>query len=119
MTGAVRIKTRRALIKEESVTQNKIVFTMTASPHKGGEQVFHNSIELVVENGVGGASFIPLEVGGTQAVLQGEIIADRRLVTDRALAEYLEDTLASKESIHLDLSVVLGERSLGECLRAA
>ncbi|UNK46280.1 hypothetical protein [Arthrobacter sulfonylureivorans] len=71
------------------MTQNKIVFTMTASPHKGGEQVFHNSIELVVENGVGGASFIPLEVGGTQAVLQGEIIADRRLDNMNGTGDWL------------------------------
>lgn len=101
------------------MTQSKIVFTMTVSPREGDEQVFRNSVGLVAENGVGGASFMPVEIGSTQAVLQGEIFADRRLVTDRGLAEYLEDTLASKESIHLDLSVVLGERSLGERLRAA
>jgi hypothetical protein len=89
------------------VTQNKIVFTLTASPHGGDEQVFRNSIGLVVENGVGAASFTPVEIGSTQAVLQGEIIADLRLVTERGLAEYLEDTLASKESIHLDLSLAL------------
>jgi len=89
------------------VTQDHIVFTLTASPHEGGEQVFRDSIDLVVEHGVGGAIFTPVEIGSTQAVLQGEIIADLRLVTERGLAEYLEDTLASKESIHLDLTLQL------------
>jgi len=95
------------LIKEKSVTQNKIVFTVNVLPREGSEQLFRNSIEKMVENGVGGASFAPVEIGRTQAVLQGEIIADLRLVTERGLAEYLEDTLASKESIHLDLSLTL------------
>jgi hypothetical protein len=95
-------------LKEVNVTQNKIVFTVTASPQEGDEEVFRNSIGLIVENGVGSASFIPIEIGRSQAVLQGEIIADLRLVTERGLAEYLEDTLASKESIHLDLSLAMG-----------
>lgn len=95
------------ILKEESVTQDKIVFTVTASPRDGGGQVFRSSIQMMVENGVGGASFIPLHIGSRQAVLRGEMIADLRLVTERGLAEYLEDTLASKESIHLDLALEL------------
>ncbi|MGW6172412.1 hypothetical protein ACWF5H_02860 [Arthrobacter sp. NPDC055138] len=101
------------------MTQSKIVFTLTASPHIGDERVFRNSIELMVEDGVGGASFTPADIGRTQAVLQGGIIADRRLVTARGLAEYLADTLASKEGIRLALGVELGDRSVGERLRAA
>ena len=94
--------------------QNKIVFTVTASAREGGDQVFRNSIKMMVENGVGGASFLPVEIGNMRAVLQGEMIADLRLVTERGLAEYLEDTLASKESIHLDLALELeaNDRSL-------
>lgn len=107
------------ILKEESVTQDKIVFTVTASPRDDGGQVFRSSIQMMVENGVGGASFIPLQIGSRQAVLQGEMVADPRLVTERGLAEYLEDTSASKEGIHLALDVELGEHFFGWRPRAA
>ncbi|WP_169304079.1 hypothetical protein [Arthrobacter sp. CAU 1506] len=43
------------------MTQDKIAFTVTASPRDGGEKVFRNSIQIMVENGVGGASFMALQ----------------------------------------------------------
>ena len=101
------------------VELNKITFMMTATPAVGGERLFQASIEGVVENGAGGASFTAVGIDDTRAVLQGEIVGDARLVTARGLAEYLEDTLASKAGIQLRLDVELAARSRAERFRAA
>ncbi|MFD1212930.1 hypothetical protein ACFQ36_12865 [Arthrobacter sp. GCM10027362] len=92
--------------------QSNIIFTMTATPREGGERIFRNSIGRIAADGAGGATFGTVELADSAAVLRGEIVADPRLVTNRSLAEYLEDTLASKEDIHLDLDVRIQARSL-------
>lgn len=85
--------------------QNLTIFTMTAAPREGGEQIFRSSVEQIAANGAGNATFSVVEMADSTAVLRGEITGDSRLVTDRSLAEFLTDALASKEAIHLDLEV--------------
>ena len=92
--------------------KDRILFTLTATPRDGGEQIFRSSVEQIVGNGAGAASFSAVEIAGSTAVLQGEMAGDRRMVTERGLAEYLEDVLASKEAIYLDLDVRIEARSL-------
>ncbi|EMY33895.1 hypothetical protein D477_012480 [Arthrobacter crystallopoietes BAB-32] len=87
------------------MTHDTIFFTMTAEAPKGGERIFKGSVFQLFEDGAGGASFHSVEIAGDTAVLRGEIVGDRRLVTENGLAEYLEDILASKEAIHLDIDV--------------
>jgi hypothetical protein len=94
------------------VWQSKIIFTMTASPREGGERIFRDSIQQILDNGAGGATFSAVDIASSAAVLRGETTGDPRLVTGRSLAEYLADTLASKEAIHLDLDVRIEARGL-------
>jgi hypothetical protein len=92
--------------------KDRIIFTLTAAPRDGGEQIFRSSVEQIMGNGAGAASFSSIEIAESAAVLRGEIAGDRRMVTERGLAEYLEDILASKEAIHLDLDVRIEARGL-------
>ncbi|MCG2622541.1 hypothetical protein LVY72_11520 [Arthrobacter sp. I2-34] len=85
--------------------QNLTAFSMTVAPRKGAEHIFRSSVEHLAANGVGNARFSVVELTDSRAVLRGEITGDPRLVTDRSLAEFLTDTLAVKEGIHLDLEV--------------
>lgn len=92
--------------------KDRIFFTLIATPRDGGEQIFRSSAEQIVGNGAGAASFSFVEISDSTAELRREIVGDRRMVTERGLAEYLEDLLASKEAIHLDLDVRIEARGL-------
>jgi hypothetical protein len=87
------------------MTQDAIIFTMTAVPRPGGEQSFRSHIDQIVANGAGAAVFSIVDIGNGSATLRGEVNHDPRTVTSEALEEYLEDVLASREGIRLNLSV--------------
>lgn len=87
------------------MTQDTIFFTMKAKAREGGERIFKGSVFQLFEDGAGGATFQSVEIAGDAALLRGEIVGDRRLITESGLAEYLEDILAAKEAINLDIAV--------------
>jgi hypothetical protein len=87
------------------MTQDAINFTMTAEPRRGSEQSFRSHIDQIVANGAGAAVFSLVDLGNGSVTLRGEMVHDRRTMSSEALEEYLEDVLASREGIRLNLSV--------------
>jgi hypothetical protein len=89
------------------MTQEAINFTMTAAPRRGGEQSFRSHVDQIVANGAGAAVFSLVDIDNGSATLHGVMVHDRRTITSEALEEYLEDVLASREGIELNLSVTI------------
>jgi hypothetical protein len=89
------------------MTQEPIIFTMTAVPRLRGEQLFLSHIDQILANGAGAAVFSIIDIANGKATLRGEMIHDPRTMTSEALEEYLEDVLASREGIELNLSVTI------------
>lgn len=87
------------------MTQDAIIFTMTAAPRPGGEQYFRNHIDHIVANGAKAAVFSIVSISDGSATFRGEVSHDPRTMTSEALEEYLEDVLAAREGIQLNLSV--------------
>jgi hypothetical protein len=81
-------------------------FYMAAAPRPGTEDSFRDSIRRLAECGtVDGVRFFVLETADTRAALRGEMPQDECPQSPEALATYLEDQLAARAGIYLDLDV--------------
>jgi hypothetical protein len=84
------------------------VFYAAATPRPGAEGAFHRAVQRLAGSGhVGGIHFDVLEVTGLSAALRGRIFQKEYPDAPEALASYLEDELAAREGIRLNLDVTI------------
>lgn len=88
------------------MTEDDVIFSLTATPRAGGGQTFRDDIEQLAAGPVGGAVFRINEVTDTSATLTGRIPV-KLATSDTELATYLQDELESQEDISLDLEVTI------------
>jgi hypothetical protein len=80
-------------------------FKMIATVLEGGEKVFRDDIAQLIKAGVGHASFTLVQIGDTEATLNGSLPDDDIELDGASFAELLEDEMVSVKGIYLDLTV--------------
>jgi len=88
------------------LTEDDVIFSMTATPRAGGGQSFRNDIEQLAAARVGGAVFRVNEVDDDSATLTGRIPV-KLATSDAELAAYLQDEIEAQEGISLALDVTI------------
>jgi hypothetical protein len=86
----------------------RATFYAAATPRPGAEGAFRRAVErLAGQEKIDGVQFDVLEIAGTSAALRGHIRRAECPQAPEALATYLEDQLAAREGIQLNLDVTL------------
>jgi hypothetical protein len=81
-------------------------FYMAATPRPGTEGAFEEGIRRLADCGtIDGVRLSVIDLTGTSAALRGQMPETECPECPEALATYLEDQLASREGVHVDLDV--------------
>jgi hypothetical protein len=84
-----------------------VTFSMTAWPCESDHKGFRKDIEYTAGGSVSQATFDIVNVTDTSATLQGQIRANEHTTSNKDLARYLEEELASTSGIRLRIEVTI------------